>query len=262
MGEALIQGLIRSGADSRNLTVADPAAERLSEITAKHKISAAADNAAAVRAADVVILAVKPASIPTVATDISFVVGTKKPVISIAAGIPASVIESRLQPGARVVRVMPNAPAEKGAGIAAISAGAHATEADVAVATAIFTAVGLAVVIDEARQNAATALNGSGPAYFYLFIKALTDAGVELGLDRVTAYTLAHETMFGASRMLKYSKKTPEELIETVLSPNGTTAAALDSFAADGLEDIVKRAVRAAADRAAEIEHNVRQANS
>ncbi len=259
MGEALVRGLIRSGAEPQNLTVADPDSVRLEQVAAQHKVMTTADNTAAARDADVVILAVKPALIPAVAAGIAEAVGTAKPVISIAAGIPAAVIEAKLKTGARVIRVMPNSPAEKGAGMAAVSRGAHATENDVAAATAIFSAVGLAVVIDESLQNAATALNGSGPAYFYLVIKALTDAGVELGLDYDTAYGLAHETMFGASRMLKYAKKTPAELIEAVRSPNGTTAAALDSFAADGLEDIIARGVRAASDRASAIEREVKE---
>ncbi len=258
MGEALVRGLIRSGAQPDNLTVADPDPQRLEQVASQYNVMTSAVNAAAARAADLVILAVKPALIPAVATDIADAVDTAKPVISIAAGIPATVIEAKLKPGARVVRVMPNSPAEKGAGMAAISRGTHATDEDIASVTAIFSAVGLAVVIDESLQNAATALNGSGPAYFYLVIKALTEAGVELGLDHETAYRLAHETMFGASRMLKYAKKTPSELIEAVRSPNGTTAAALDSFSADGLEDIIKRGVKAAADRAWAIEQEVK----
>jgi pyrroline-5-carboxylate reductase len=252
MGEALIKGLLRSGVVGSRIIVSEPDADRLAAIVTKHNILGAESNAAAAAEADVVILAVKPQYVADVAADIADAADDKT-IISIAAGVPSKTIESAMSPGTRVVRVMPNSPAEKGAGIAAISAGANANEQDVARASAIFSAVGLAVVIDEDLQNAATAVSGSGPAYFFLFVKALAEAGQANGLDKEIAYKLAHETMFGASRMLKYTKKTPDELIEGVRSPGGTTAAALDVFADADLEGTIRKAVDAAVARAVEL---------
>lgn len=253
MGEALVKGLLRAGVSPGTIIVSEPDAARLAEVTSLHNVQAADSNVTAAAVADVVIIAVKPHFAGDVAAEIAEAAGTSKTIISIAAGVPSAVIESRMRSGARVVRVMPNSPAEKGAGMAAVSGGANADESDIARACAVFSAVGLSVVIDESLQNAATAVSGSGPAYFFLFVKALADAGVANGLDTETALKLAHETMFGASRMLKYSKKTPDELIEGVRSPGGTTAAALDVFAEAGFEDTVKKAVDAAVARAVEL---------
>jgi pyrroline-5-carboxylate reductase len=253
MGEALIKGLLRAGISPDTIIVSELDATRLTAVTSAHNVLAADSNIAAATAGDVIILAVKPQYIGDVAAEISTAAGESKTIISIAAGVSSASLESKMGAGARVVRVMPNSPAEKGAGMAAISRGTNADEIDIARACAVFSAVGLAVVIDEKLQNAATAVSGSGPAYFFLFVKALADAGEANGLDAETAFKLAHETMFGASRMLKYSKKTPAELIEGVRSPGGTTAAALDVFAESGLEEIVRKAVDAAVARADEL---------
>lgn len=253
MGEALVKGLLRAGISPDNIIVSEPDTARLTVVTSAHNVMAADSNIAAATAGDVIILAVKPQNISDVAAEIASAAGASKTVISIAAGVPSTTLENKMAAGARIVRVMPNSPAEKGAGIAAISGGTNADETDIARALAVFSAVGLAVVIDERLQNAATAVSGSGPAYFFLFVKALADAGQANGLDADTAFKLAHETMFGASRMLKYSKKTPAELIEGVRSPGGTTAAALDVFAEAGFEEIVRKAVNAAVARAAEL---------
>lgn len=257
MGEALIRGLIRSGADPSNLTAADPDAARLSALAKTRKINAADSNEEAVKDADVVIIAVKPKDIPTALAGVKGSIKNGTMVISIAAGVNIKSLSAGLPPGTRIVRVMPNAPAEKGAGISAMAAGPGVKDKDIEIAREVFSAVGLTAVVQESQMNAVTALSGSGPAYFYLFVKALTDAGVKAGLERQTAYTLAHETMFGASRMLKYSKKSPEELIDMVRSPGGTTAAALDVFEKRELEAIVEEAVSAAADQGAVIERQI-----
>lgn len=259
MGEALIGGLIRSGAAPSNLTAADKAADRLDALAEKRKINASPSNADAVKDADVVILAVKSKDIPEALAGIKDSLKPETLIISIAAGVNIKTLSSGLKQGVRIIRVMPNAPVEKGAGISAIAAGPSTTEADTEMACEVFSAVGLTVIVEESNMNAVTAVSGSGPAYFYLFVKALTDAGVKAGLDRETAYKLAHETMFGASRMLKYSKKSPKELVEIVKSPGGTTAAALDVFALQGFESIVEEAVRAAFERGADIEREIEE---
>ncbi len=259
MGEALIRGLIRSGANPANITAADKDTARLALLGENHKINITTSNAEAVAGAEAVILAVKPKDVPTALAGVKDALEEETLMISIAAGVNIKTLEAGLRPGAGIVRVMPNAPAEKGAGIAAVAAGPGATDADVKTACEVFSAVGLTVIVDESDMNAVTALSGSGPAYFYLFVKALTDAGVKAGLDRETAYKLAHETMFGASRMLKYSKKLPEELIDIVKSPGGTTAAALDVFEERGFASIVEEAVKAASDRGAAIERELEE---
>ncbi|MFA5867549.1 MAG: pyrroline-5-carboxylate reductase [Actinomycetota bacterium] len=259
MGEALIRGLIRSGADPAKITAADRDAARLASLAEKHGLTAAPSNADAAAGADAVILAVKPKDVPDALAGLKNALKVKTLLISIAAGVNIKTLAAGLPAGARVVRVMPNAPAEKDAAISAIAAGPNATEADIKTAGEVFSAVGLTVTVKESDMNAVTAVSGSGPAYFYLFVKALTDAGVQVGLDRETAYKLAHETMFGASRMLKYSKKTPAELIDIVRSPGGTTAAALDIFDERGFVSIVEDAVRAASDRGVEIERELEE---
>jgi pyrroline-5-carboxylate reductase len=259
MGETLIRGLIRSGADPAKLTAADTDTARLSDLAGALKIKTAPDNAEAVKDSDVVILAVKPKDIPAALAGLKDTLKPESLIISIAAGVNIKTLSAGLPPGAKVIRVMPNAPAAKGAGISAIAAGPNATEADAETANELFSVVGLTVVVAEKDMNAVTAVSGSGPAYFFLFVKALTNAGVEAGLERETAYKLAHETMFGASRILKYSKKSPEELIGMVKSPGGTTAAALEVFERKGFESIVGEAVKAATERGAEIEREIEE---
>jgi pyrroline-5-carboxylate reductase len=257
MGEAIIRGLIRSGADPAKLRAADADQDRLAGVAAKHGIGRAESNAAAVDGADVVVIAVKPKDVPAALADIKEAIRPETLVISIAAGVNLKILASGLQEDARIVRVMPNAPAEKGAGFTAIAGRGSATGEDIKIAEELFSAVGLTVIVDESRMNAVTAISGSGPAYFYLFVKALSDAGESLGLDERTAYALAHETMFGSSRVLKYTKKPPEELIDAVKSPGGTTAAALKVMEDRGFESIINDAVKAAADRGAEIEREI-----
>lgn len=262
MGEALVRGFIRSGMAPDKITVFDSDEDKMTEVAGKHTVNEAESASAAAAMADIIILAVKPDIVPLLAGEISKNMDADKIVVSIAAGVPTAVIEAGLPAGTRVVRVMPNSPAEKGAGMAAVSGGSSAGKDDVEAVRDLFCRVGLATIVDESLQNVATAISGSGPAYFYYVIKALTDAGVEEGLDRETAYMLAHETMFGASRMLKYSKRTPGQLIDAVRSPGGTTAAALDTFEKENVDAIIKKAVKAASERAKEIEGRLQEAGA
>lgn len=261
MGEALIRGLIRSGVEPSTITATDVDGARLSVVAEEHRIRTVASNAAAADA-DVIMVAVKPKDIANTLADIKETAGTSTLVISIAAAVNCRTLAAGLAEGARVVRAMPNAAAEKGAAITAISSGGCATRKDLELAQEIFSSVGLATIIDEQYMNIATAISGNGPAYFYFVVKVLTDAGVENGLDRDTAYALAHETMFGASRMLKYSKKSPEKLIDMVRSPGGLTEAALVVFDERGLADIIKAAINAALSRGGEIEREIEKAGS
>ena len=179
----------------------------------------------------------------------------RKLFISIAAGIPIARIQAPLGARCRVIRVMPNAPAMVGEGMAALVRGGAATKADEAFALRLFRAVGRAVALgDEGLLDAVTALSGSGPAYVYLFVKAMADAGVEQGLPAKLAQEMALQTsLCGAAAQMRQSKMAVEELIAVVASPGGTTEAALRSFAANGFPGVVAAAIKAAADRSREL---------
>lgn len=255
MGGALVKGLIKSGSlNPSQIVVSDKDQQRTRILSEKLGVTAADSNGEAVRGVDTVLIAVKPGDMRKVAAEIGGSLKEDATVISIAAGVKTSSVEAALGRKVPVVRVMPNSTAQVRASISVISAGRYAGPQDMARARDVFSAVGVTVEAPEEEQDIATALSGSGPAYFYLFVEALSEAGVEAGLARERAFALAHETMFGASRMLKMTGRTPEELIEMVASPGGTTAAALEVFEEKGLKSIVKEAVRAALRRAGELE--------
>jgi pyrroline-5-carboxylate reductase len=174
--------------------------------------------------------------------------------ISIAAGITLERFTAALGPKARVIRVMPNAPAMVGQGMAALVRAPGASKADLSFALRLFRAVGDAVALDdEALLDAVTALSGSGPAYIYLFVKALADAGVAEGLPPALAVRMALQTVRGAEANMRSSTMDAAELIRIVASPGGTTEAALRSFAASGFPAIVGQALHAAAERSREL---------
>lgn len=254
MGEALIGGLIKTGYKKDLIRAVDPDASVRTRLKETYDIDVVASSDEAVRDADIILLAVKPQVIADILKKLGGLVTHEQLVISVAAGVSTKAIEKFLVDDVPVVRTMPNAAAIVRASITAISAGKNAGNTELKIAESIFNCVGKTVILDESLINAVTALSGSGPAYFYLFVQALAGAGVEAGIDKDVALRLAHETMFGSSRMLKYSDETPSELIGQVRSPGGTTAAALDVFADSDLEGIVDKAFKAALDRAKELE--------
>ena len=255
MASSIIGGLVESGHPAQSISAADPfpaSLERLQEIAA---VAVSSDNAEAVAEADVVILAVKP-QVMAAATD-SIAAATQANgavVISIAAGITIAAMQARLGAGAAIVRCMPNTPALLGCGASGLFANDQTSAQQRDYAQSILSAVGITCWVDtEQALDAITALSGSGPAYFFLFMEAMINAGCELGLDRETATTLAMQTSLGASRMALESAVDLVELRRRVTSPAGTTERAVQSFETDGLRDIVTNAMRAAADRAAEM---------
>ena len=214
------------------------------------------DNAEAVATADVIVLAVKPQIIAEAASSIAATVSANGAVvISIAAGVTIASMQARLGPKAAIVRCMPNTPALLRCGASGLFANEASTERQRNFAQAILSAVGMTFwVKSEQELDAVTALSGSGPAYFFLCMEAMVDAGQQLGLDREDATNLALETGFGASRMaLEHKDIDLVELRRRVTSPGGTTERAIASFEQDGLHNIVARAMSAAADRAAEM---------
>lgn len=254
MAEALIKGLINSGVvEAKQIHGSDPRKERCQEMTDRYAIHATTHNEDVVRHAEIVILSVKPQILPKVLDEIAPHLKPSALVISIAAGTPLGAIERRLPAGTRVVRTMPNTPALVGAGATAIAAGAHAKEADVEATQRIFDAVGMTVVIDESQLDAVTGLSGSGPAYVFLIIEALSDAGVKMGLSRYNAQALAAQTLLGSAKLLIETHEHPGRLKDMVTSPGGTAIAGLHTLEAGGLRTTLINAVEAATNRSREL---------
>ncbi len=256
MAEALIRGLLAHKVfKPADLIASDLDPGRRRKLARAVKITVTEDNAEVVKDARAVLIAVKPQQIDDVLRAIASGARLRdKLFISIAAGIPIRRITGALGLGARVIRVMPNAPAMVGRGMAAMVRATAASKADEAFALRIFKAVGDAVAVkDEAWLDTVTALSGSGPAYVYLFAKALADAAASEGIPRDLALRMALKTIEGAEYNMRVSRLAPEELIRIVASPGGTTEAALRRFAVDGFSDIVAGAVHAAADRSREL---------
>jgi pyrroline-5-carboxylate reductase len=254
MAEALIKGLIGSGVvEATQIHGSDPRRERCQEMTSRYGIHATTHNEDVVRHAEIVVLSVKPQILPKVLDEIAPHLKPAALVISIAAGTPLAAIERRLPPGTRVVRTMPNTPALVGAGATAIAAGSHAQEADVEATQRIFDAVGMTVVIDESQLDAVTGLSGSGPAYVFLIIEALSDAGVKMGLSRYNSQALAAQTLLGSAKLLIETHEHPGRLKDMVTSPGGTAIAGLHTLEAGGLRTTLINAVEAATNRSREL---------
>jgi pyrroline-5-carboxylate reductase len=254
MAEALIKGLEAAGtAKADQIMATDVSGDRLAYLTKTYGIIAAKSNADAAREAAVIILSVKPQVIERVLAEISSAVDDKKLVISIAAGITLTKIEKSLRETARVVRVMPNTPALVLAGAAALSAGKNVTNDDLALAQSIFNAVGRAVVVDEKLMDAVTGLSGSGPAYVFMIIDALSDAGVKAGLPRPLALELAAQTLYGSAKMVLETKEHPGKLRDMVTSPGGTTIEGLHALEKGKLRATLMNAVEAATARSKEL---------
>ena len=254
MAEALLKGLLRDGtATAEEIVCAEPRPERREEIANLYGVEVTGDNRAAVAAADLILLSVKPQVIDALLTEIAPSVDARKLVISIAAGVPISVLSRRLLPGARVIRTMPNTPALVGAGATAISRGPHATDADLAAARSLFEAVGSVVEVPESLLDAVTGLSGSGPAYVFLAIEALADGGVKAGIPRAAALSLAAQTVMGAARLVLETGQHPAVLKDQVTSPGGTTIAGVQALEARGFRAALMEAVEAAARRSREL---------
>jgi pyrroline-5-carboxylate reductase len=253
MAEAIMRGLLREDVGV-GICVAEISPKRRDELTAKFpNVRVVGDAAEAAEWGEVVILAIKPQQADGVLDLIERVVTSDKLVISIMAGIPTAKIEANLVAGCRVIRAMPNTPALIGAGATAVSAGRKASADDLDLARQIFSLVGVAVSVDEKLMDAVTGLSGSGPAYVFTFIEALTDAGVKNGLTREVAAQLASQTVLGAARMVVETGDHPTLLKEKVTSPGGTTIAALHSLENGSFRGTVMNAVEAACLRSKEL---------
>jgi len=256
MAEALVGGLLASGVSTDRIRVADPDPARQKALAEAQGVAVTGDNAEAVAGADVALVAVKPnvlvdalGALCDGPTDVGATLW-----ISIAAGIPLATIERALGPGARVVRAMPNTPALVHAGATAIHANGACRAADRAVARTLFEAVGTCwEAPNEGLLDAVTGLSGSGPAYVFVFLEALGDAGVRMGLPRDAAYQLAFQTVLGAAKLALESGRHPASLKDQVTSPGGTTIAGLERLEAGGFRAALHDAVEAATRRSREL---------
>jgi pyrroline-5-carboxylate reductase len=254
MGEAILKGLIGAQLIKlQQITVTDIVEARLGHLRETYMVQALTDNVKAVAPADLIILAVKPQDITQTIQGIAPVVDHQKIVISIAAGVPTAKIESAFGQPVRVVRVMPNTPALVLAGAAGLCAGSHATPADLEVARVLFDALGRTVVVAEYLMDAVTGLSGSGPAYIFVFIEALADGGVKMGLTREAALTLAAQTVFGSAKLVLETGMHPGELKDRVTSPAGTTIAGLHALEERAFRGAVIDAVERATLRSREL---------
>lgn len=253
MASAIIKGLLRAGTPPERITATARRPERKAELEATFGIRALSDNLAAAREADVVVLSVKPQAFGGLLAEIAPAIDAHKLVLSVAAGVPIAALERRLGTGVRIVRAMPNTPCLVGLGATALSGGAQATADDLAVARAIFDSVGISTVVDEGLLDAVTGLSGSGPAYIFLIIEALSDAGVKVGLSRRVALELAAQTVLGSARLLLETGQHPGALKDQVTSPGGTAIAGLHTLEAGGLRTTLIDAVEAATRRAKEL---------
>jgi pyrroline-5-carboxylate reductase len=255
MGEALVAGLVGSGsARPENIVCTDVRADRLEEMKTRYGVRTTSSNTDAVVQSEIIIYAVKPQIMAEVLKETSEVLDASKVVISIAAGVPLQAIESLLHKELRLIRVMPNIAALVKESATALSAGKHARKEDIELAITIFDSVGKTVFIRENYlMDAVTGLSGSGPAYIFIIVDALADAGVKMGLSRQDAQSLAAQTVMGAAKMLMETREHPGQLKDRVTSPGGTAIAGIHGLEKGGLRTTLIDAVEAATLRSKEL---------
>ena len=256
MGEAILGGTLNSGfLKSDEIIFYDKDNYRKNYIKKKYKIYPAEGIAEIIKKSSYILLAVKPQDIKTVLDEIKSCFDCKtNSIISIVAGVSTDYIEKRINSDASVIRVMPNAPALFEKGMAAISKGRFVRNRDLQFSEKLIKSIGDYVVIEEKYQNIATALNGSGPAYFFLFCKYLIESGIQNGLDPEISKKLVTGTMVGAGIAMEKSRIGLSGLIKNIASPGGTTERALREFERNGLDKIVYSAVEVALKRAYELQ--------
>ena len=268
IGEALLSGLLRSGRQVKDIAVAERVPSRMRYLSETYPVLVT-NVADAVKSADFVIVAVKPSDVDSVTDEIADAVARDKAdsvehvFVTVVAGVSTAYFEAKLPAGAPVVRVMPNAPMVVGAGVSAMAKGRFARQEQLKEVSAVFDSVGGVLTVPESQLDAVTAVSGSGPAYFFLMVEALVDAGVAAGLSRPVATDLVVQTMAGSAAMLSERVEeggvaadvdtTPARLRATVTSPAGTTAAGLAELERGGLRAAVIAAVAAAKSRAGQL---------
>jgi pyrroline-5-carboxylate reductase len=252
MGETLLSGLVRAGRPVSELLVGEKRPERARELEDKYAV-AVVSNLEATERADTLVLVVKPQDMGGLVDEIGPRVRRGQLVVSLAAGITTAFLESRLPEGVPVVRVMPNTPALVDEGMAAIAPGSHCDDEHLAIAEDLLGSTGRVMRVPEKQLDAVTAISGSGPAYLFYVVESMIEAGVHLGLPRVTATELVVQTVVGSAKMLRETGTHPVVLREQVTSPAGTTAAALRELEVHKVRAAFLAAMEAARDRSAQL---------
>jgi pyrroline-5-carboxylate reductase len=252
IGELMLSGLLRAAWPADRLLATTRRRERAEELATRYGVRVV-DNLTAVTEADVLAIAVKPQDARALLDEVGPKVPPEKLVISLCAGLPTSFFARRLPEGTPVVRVMTNTPALVDEAMTAISAGTHATDEHLGLAEEMFRPLGRTLRLPESQQDAVTALSGSGPAYFYYLVEAMTDAGILLGLPRQVAHDLIVQTAIGSAIMLRDSGEHPVKLREAVTSPAGTTISAVRELENHRVRAAMLAALEAARDRAREL---------
>jgi pyrroline-5-carboxylate reductase len=255
MGEALISGLVQSRSSApENIICSDIRKEKLKSIKETYGVETKKSNIDVAKASEIVIYAIKPQIMAAIMRETADCLDMSKLIISIAAGVPLAAIETYLNKELRLIRVMPNIAASVKESATAIAAGKNATKSDVRLAKAIFDSVGTSVFIEEnVLMDAITGLSGSGPAYIFIIVDALADAGVKMGLSREDALILSTQTVLGAAKLLRDTKAHPGQLKDKVTSPGGTAIAGIHTLEKGGLRTTLINAVEAATQRSKEL---------
>lgn len=254
IGETLIRGLLEAGVtSSAQVTVTAGHAQRLDYMRERFGVSGTLSNAMAAESADIVILSVKPQTVPAVLAEIGDVLEPRQLLLSVAASVSTAFIEKRLRANVPVIRAMPNTPCLLKKGMTGLAPGRSAEREHLDLATFIFDAVGRTVVVDEKHMDAITGLSASGPAFIYVVIESLAEAGVKVGLPREVATLLAAQTVVGAGSMVLETGEHPAKLKDTVTTPAGCTIDGLLELEEGGLRVTLIKAVVKATQRAKEL---------
>jgi len=250
MGEALVQGLLHGHlCRPDQILCSDVRPERLKLVRETYGVKGTSHNIEVVKQSEIILLSVKPQTMKHIIEEVSKYLDFSKLIISIAAGVSLAAIESHAGKELKLVRVMPNICVSVREGASAIAGGRHATKEDLVVAKTIFDSVGKSVLIEEDLLDAVTGLSGSGPAYIFLIIDALADAGVKMGLSRHDSIILASQTVLGAAKMLIETREHPGRLKDMVTSPGGTAIAGLHTLEQGGVRTTLINAVEVATQR-------------
>lgn len=258
MAYALIKGLLNNGFDANQINISDPNEELLQSRESELEVTTYSDNTSLLSNSDIIFFAVKPQVLSSVCLELKGVVKSKHLFVSIVAGIRSSDINRWLGGNFALIRTMPNTPALFQTGVTGLFANELVDNEQKSLVSSILSSVGECFWVDEEKLiDAITAISGSGPAYFFLLMQSMTQAGMALGLDEETANSLSIQTAYGASLMANKTGKDSRTLRAEVTSPNGTTQSAIESFQDQNFEGIVANATRAAYDRARELSNEL-----
>ncbi len=254
MAQAILRGVLRSGwTTAERIIATDICPEPLEKLQKNFSIFTSNNNREAVSRSEVILLAIKPQAFHSATSSLASAVSPAHLTISIAAGIPLAAIEHQFYPKARIIRAMPNTPALVAAGTTALAKGSGASDDDLRQAETLFQAVGKTAIVEEKLLDAVTGLSGSGPAYVFVILEALADAGVKMGLPRNIAQQIATQTVLGSAKMQQETGLHPGQLKDQVASPAGTTIAGLHALELGALRATIINAVEAATERAREL---------